>query len=66
MTRPARHSRSRRRSLIAVFAIPAALLATTLAGLVIGLTGDGAPDAIAWALLAIPLLTLALAWLRRG
>ena len=66
MIPPARHRRLKRASLANVFAIPAALLVATIAGLVIGLTGDGARDALAWALLAFPLLALALAWLRRG
>ena len=66
MIPPARHRRLKRASLAGVFAIPAALLVATIAGLVIGLTGDGARDALAWALLALPLLALAIAWLRRG
>ena len=66
MIPPARHRRLQRASIAGVFAVPAALLIATIAGLVIGLTGDGARDAAAWALLALPLLALAIAWLRRG
>lgn len=66
MIRPARHRRIERASVAQVFAFPGALLVVTVAGLVVGLTGDGARDTLAWALLAIPILTLAYAWLRRG
>lgn len=38
------------------FAIPAVIAAATLAGLIIALTGDGWADAIAAAVLTIPLL----------
>ena len=48
-----------------VFAVPAALGIATVAGLVIGLTGDGVADVIAWLLLAVPLGALLLAWARR-
>ena len=66
MIPPARHRRVKRASLAGVFAIPFALLAVTVAGLVIGLTGSGSRDFVSWALLALPLLVLALAWARRG
>jgi hypothetical protein len=49
-----------------VLAIPAALLLASFAGLVAGLTGDGWADALAWALLAIPILAAAAAFARRG
>lgn len=62
----ARKRRTARASYARVFAIPLALLLATLGGLVIGLTGDGGRDALAWALAAIPLFVLALAWARRG
>ena len=62
----ARHRRAKRRSLAAVFAMPSALLTVTIAGLVIGLTGDGVRDQLAWALLALPFCALALAWVQRG
>jgi hypothetical protein len=54
-----------RRSLWAVFAIPLALATVTIVGLVAGLTGEGAPDLLAWLFLAIPILVLAVAWVRR-
>jgi len=63
---PARHRRTRRASLVGIFAVPAALLVATIAGLVIGLTGDGARNVLASVLLALPLLALAHAWRRRG
>ena len=66
MIPPARSRRTRRASLAGIFAIPAALLVVTLAGLVIGLTGDGARNVLASVLLALPLLALAYAWRRRG
>lgn len=47
-------------------AIPALLLLASIAGLVLGLTGDGMPDVVAWALLSIPIILSALAFLRRG
>jgi len=59
-------SATARRSLARVFRIPLLLLAASVAGLVIGLNGDGWPDLAACALLLLPLLTVALAWLRRG
>lgn len=49
-----------------VMAIPALLLLASIAGLVLGLTGDGLPDVVAWALLSIPIILSALAFLRRG
>ena len=60
------YRRRRRAGLATVFAIPAALLVATVAGLVIGLTGDGPPDLISWGLLALPLVALAHSWARRG
>lgn len=38
--------RSQRASIARVFAIPAVLLLASIAGLVLGLTGDGLPDAL--------------------
>lgn len=66
MTGPPGRSRRARSSLTAVFAIPAALLVASIAGLVAGLTGDGWADALAWALLSIPILAAAIAFARRG
>ena len=55
-----------RRSSAQVFAVPAALAAASLVGLVAGLTGDGLRDGLAWLLLGLPLVALALAWARRS
>ncbi|WP_338241259.1 hypothetical protein [Aurantiacibacter hainanensis] len=60
------HRRRRRAGVATVFAIPALLLVATVAGLVIGLTGDGLPDLLSWGLLALPLVVLARCWARRG
>lgn len=54
------------RSLARVFAVPLLLLAASLAGLIIGLMGDGWTDWASAALLLLPLLALAVAWHRRG
>ena len=48
-----------------VFAIPSLLFLATLAGLVLGLTGDGLPDWAAWFLLSLPILAAVRAWLGR-
>ncbi len=58
--------RTARRSLARVFAVPLLLFAASVAGLVIGLTGNGWPDLAASALLSLPLLAAAIAWHRRG
>lgn len=55
-----------RRSAAEVLAIPMLLFAASLAGLVIGLAGDGWPDLAASILLFLPLLAVAVAWHRRG
>lgn len=55
-----------RQGLAHVFALPLALFAASLAGLVLGLTGEGAPDVLAWALLSLPLVAVTVAWRRRG
>lgn len=60
------HRRRRRAGLATVFAIPTVLLVATVAGLVIGLIGDGLPDLVSWGLLALPLVALARSWARRG
>lgn len=54
------------RSLARVFAVPLLLLAASLAGLVIGLVGEGPTDMAATALLFLPLFAIAFAWQRRG
>lgn len=60
-------SRPRRaRSVPRIFALPALLAVATNAGLVLGLTGDGAPDVLSWFLLSLPPAVVALAWARRG
>jgi hypothetical protein len=59
-------SRSARRSHARVFALPSLLFAASIAGLVIGLTGDGVRDITASSLLFLPLLAAAIAWHRRG
>ena len=58
--------RSQRASIPPVYAIPAVLLLTSIAGLVLGLTGDGLPDALSWALLSIPILAGGLAFAKRS
>lgn len=55
-----------RRSAAEVLAVPLLLLAASLAGLVIGLAGDGWPDLAASILLFLPLLAAGLAWRARG
>ncbi len=58
-------SRSARRSLAAVFAVPLALGLASLVGLVAALLGDGLYDGVSWVGLAAPLLVVAWAALRR-
>ena len=55
-----------RRSAAEVLAIPLMLFAASLAGLVIGLAGDGWPDLAASILLFLPLLAAGLAWRARS
>ena len=61
-----RLSERRRRDLGHIFAIPLLLALATLAGLVIGLTGGGMRDLLAWLLLILPLAAIAWAWARRS
>lgn len=49
-----------------VLAIPALLLLASLAGLILGLTGDGWRDVAASLLLALPVLISLRSWLRRS
>ncbi|MXO75215.1 hypothetical protein GRI40_08300 [Altererythrobacter aerius] len=56
MKRPAR----------AVLAWPMTFACAILAGLVLGLVGDGAPDILSWALLGAVPLAIAIAWSRRA
>jgi len=59
-------SRRGRASTGRVLAIPAFLLLASMAGLVLGLTGEGLRDAFSWALLSIPILLAGFAFSRRG
>lgn len=58
--------RGARQSVAHVFALPLMLFVASVAGLVLGLTGEGLPDIAAWALLSLPLVAVAVAWRRRG
>lgn len=58
--------RRARQGMAGVFALPLVLFAASLAGLVLGLTGEGVPDVFAWAFLSLPVLAVAAAWRRRG
>lgn len=53
------------RSIAQVFAIPLAIALTTIAGLVLGLTGDGWRDGAAWLLAGIAPFSIIAAVLRR-
>ena len=59
MSRHGTHSRH-------VFAIPSAIGAASLLGLVLGLTGDGLRDAASWLLVGLAPLTIAAVLLRRS
>ena len=59
-------TRRQRASVGRVFAIPSLLLLVSVAGLVLGLTGDGLRDALSWALLLIPILAAAVAFAKRS
>lgn len=48
-----------------VFAMPLMLALVSLAGLVLGLTGDGWRDALSVVLLMIPVILFARHWLKR-
>ena len=61
--RPRRRARA---GTLRVLAVPALLLIASIAGLIIGLTGDGLPDAVSWALLCLPIVLAAIALTRRG
>lgn len=45
--------------------MPSVLAATSIAGLLAGLNGDGLFDILAWLGLGLPLLAVAIAWHRR-
>jgi|GEM_PF-408382 len=59
-----RPSGRRTRSIGAIFAWPLLIGMLSLVGLVIGLTGDGARDLIAWLLLGSTIVAIAIAILR--
>ncbi|MFB0613752.1 hypothetical protein [Aurantiacibacter poecillastricola] len=63
-SRPA--SRPARASIARVMAIPTLLVLGSISGLVLGLTGDGLPDLLAWGLLSIPIILSMIAFVRRG
>ena len=54
------------RSPAQVLALPLLLAVLTLAGLVLGLTGDGLRDLVCVALLALPLVLFLVHWRRRS
>ena len=54
-----------RNTLLQTFAIPSALAVATVAGLILGLTGDGWRDLTSWLLLIICLLPIRAAFARR-
>jgi hypothetical protein len=58
--------RKERQSLSRIFGIPAAMAVSSLAGLILALTGDGWRDVLAALLLLAPLFLFARAWLRRA
>ena len=59
-------SSRRRRTIGQIFAVPLLLALATLVGLVVGLTGGGTRDLLAWLLLILPLAAIAWAWARRS
>lgn len=64
MTTP-QNQRGERRGLTAIFAIPGAIAAISLFGLISALTGDGVRDILSWIGLWIPALVALWAWWRR-
>lgn len=62
---PSASSSARRRSLSAVFAVPAALTGITLIGLPIALAGGGLLAAASWLALGAPVAAVIYAWARR-
>ena len=57
--------RKPRNTLLQTFAIPSALAVATVAGLILGLTGDGWRDLVSWLLLIVSLLPIRAAFARR-
>lgn len=58
--------RTARQSPARILAMPAVLAVGSLAGLILGLTGEGWRDGLAVILLFLPLAVFARHWLRRG
>lgn len=56
---------SRSHGLASIFAIPLAIAVFSLIGLVAALAGNGPADLLSWAGLAVPLLAICWAWIRR-
>lgn len=63
--RAQQNQRAAKRSLTAIFAIPAAIAAFSLFGLISALTGDGLRDILSWLGLGIPVVIASWAWWRR-
>ena len=61
-----RADRIRPQGVIRVLTVPAMLAVASLAGLVLGLTGEGWRDALSAILVFLPLAVFARHWLRRG
>ncbi len=57
---------SRQRGNLAIFAWPLLLGIAAITGLVLGLTGSGWRDGVAWLLLAAGPFVIAAAWMRRS
>lgn len=58
--------RTQPRGPAAIFAGPAVIACASLAGLVLGLTGEGWRDAVSWLLLGLAPLAILCFWLRRS
>ena len=52
-------------SLRQIFALPLLIAILGFAGLILGLTGDGWRDSVAWALVGLPILFFVRDWHRR-
>lgn len=66
MNAPVRSRTRSRHGTARLFALPALIALASLAGLVLGLTGEGARDWLSWLLLSAPLLAIGWAWRRRA
>lgn len=58
--------RTARQSVSRILTAPGVLAIASLAGLILGLTGEGWRDALSVMLIFLPLAVLARHWLRRG